>query len=91
MACSQHFIIKSSYIKHDLSCEIVIDAFYENPNTWEFNPLWLEDLNKLNIICTYTKIYVKNYILLYIGVHQSDVHLNHGKSTLLSVKNKKLS
>ena len=25
-----------------------IDAFYENPNTWEFNPLWLEDLNKLN-------------------------------------------
>ena len=25
-----------------------IDAFYENPDTWEFNPLWLEDLNKLN-------------------------------------------
>ena len=25
-----------------------IDAFYESPNNWEFNPLWLEDLNKLN-------------------------------------------
>ena len=24
-----------------------IDAFYENPDTWEFNPLWLEDLNKI--------------------------------------------
>ena len=25
-----------------------IDAFYSDPNSWEFNPIWLEDLNKLN-------------------------------------------
>ena len=25
-----------------------IDEFYKNPNSWEFNPIWLEDLNKLN-------------------------------------------
>lgn len=25
-----------------------IDAFYSDHNSWEFNPIWLEDLNKLN-------------------------------------------
>ena len=25
-----------------------IDEFYKNPNSWEFNSNWLEDLNKLN-------------------------------------------
>ncbi len=25
-----------------------IDSFYENPNDWEFNPNWLEDLSKIN-------------------------------------------
>ena len=25
-----------------------IDAFYSDPNSWEFNPIWLEELNKLN-------------------------------------------
>lgn len=25
-----------------------IDTFYKEPNLWEFNPIWLDDLNKLN-------------------------------------------
>lgn len=25
-----------------------IDAFYSDPNSWQFNPIWLEDLNKLS-------------------------------------------
>lgn len=25
-----------------------IDTFYSEPNAWKFDPIWLEDLNKLN-------------------------------------------
>ena len=37
-----------------------IDAFYSDPNSWEFNPICLEDLNKLNNSNLTSGLYLDN-------------------------------